>query len=248
MEPTLILAVRHGETAWNREGRLQGHLNLPLNALGERQAQRVGEALADQPLQAVYASDLDRAWVTARHLAEPHGLTVVRDARLRERSFGAYEGKRWVDIEAEAPEAALRWRQRDPLFEPPGGESLTTFYARCVDAITALSAAHPGQTIAIVAHGGVMDCLYRAATRIDLQAPRSWVLGNASINRLLYSPQGFSLVGWNDDQHLQGLTLDDPGVPGFMPGAMVSPKDAQAASSPMGGAAASVPPTHTAKV
>jgi probable phosphoglycerate mutase len=62
-----------------------------------------------------------------------------------------------------------------------------------------------------------MDCLYRAATRIDLQAPRSWVLGNTSVNRLLHSPQGFSLVGWNDDQHLQGLTLDDPGVPGFMP-------------------------------
>ncbi|SEL79687.1 probable phosphoglycerate mutase [Roseateles sp. YR242] len=219
MESTLILAIRHGETAWNREGRLQGHLNLPLNELGERQAERLGEALADESIQAVYASDLDRAATTARALALPHGLTVTTDVRLRERSFGRFEGKLWTELEAESPEAALRWRQRDPDFEPPGGESLNTFYARCVAAASALASAHPGQTVALVAHGGVLDCLYRAATRVDLQAPRSWVLGNASINRLIYTPQGFSLVGWNDDHHLQGLTLDDPGVPGFMPGA-----------------------------
>ncbi|WAC74514.1 histidine phosphatase family protein [Roseateles sp. SL47] len=217
MEPTLILAIRHGETAWNREGRLQGHLNLPLNDLGQAQAQRLGAALADQTIHAVYASDLDRAHATARAVAEPHGLVVTTDPRLRERSFGRFEGRLWADIEAEAPESALRWRQRDPTFEPPGGESLTTFYARCVEAASAIAAAHAGQTVALVAHGGVLDCLYRAATRVDLQAPRSWVLGNASINRLLHTPQGFSLVGWNDDHHLQGLALDDPGVPGFMP-------------------------------
>ena len=219
MDSTLILAIRHGETAWNREGRLQGHLNLPLNALGERQAERLGAALADQPIDAIYASDLDRAAVTARHLAAPHGLAVRLDERLRERAFGIHEGKLWTEIESGFPEDALRWRRRDPDFEPPGGESLVTLYARCIAVVSELAAAHAGQTIAIVAHGGVMDCLYRAATRIDLQAPRSWVLSNTSINRLLRSPQGFSLVGWNDDQHLQGLTLDDPGVPGFIPAA-----------------------------
>lgn len=219
MESTLILAVRHGETAWNREGRLQGHLNLPLNALGERQAERLGAALADQAIDAVYSSDLDRAAVTARHLAAPHGLEVRFDPRLRERAFGVHEGKLWTEIETESPADALRWRRRDPAFEPPGGESLTTLYARCIAVVSELAAAHAGQTIAVVAHGGVLDCLYRAATRIDLQAPRSWVLGNASVNRLLHSPQGFTLIGWNDDQHLQGLALDDPGVPGFMPAA-----------------------------
>lgn len=213
----MILAIRHGETAWNREGRLQGHLNLPLNALGERQAERLGAALADQAIDAVYASDLDRAAVTARRVAAPHGLEVRLDTRLRERAFGQHEGKLWTEIEAGFPEDALRWRRRDPDFEPPGGESLTALYARCTAVVAELAAAHAGQTIAVVAHGGVLDCLYRAATRIDLQAPRSWVLGNASVNRLLHSAGGFALVGWNDDQHLQGLALDDPGVPGFMP-------------------------------
>ncbi|WP_431048891.1 histidine phosphatase family protein [Roseateles sp. L2-2] len=224
MDPTLILAIRHGETAWNREGRLQGHLNLPLNAMGERQAGRLGAAMADHPIDAIYSSDLDRAAVTARHLAEPHGLEVRLDERLRERAFGVHEGKLWTEIETGFPEDALRWRRRDPDFEPPGGESLTALYARCIAVVSELAAAHAGQTIAIVAHGGVMDCLYRAATRIDLQAPRSWVLGNTSVNRLLYSPQGFSLVGWNDDQHLQGLALDDPGVPGFIPAAVATAK------------------------
>ena len=60
-----------------------------------------------------------------------------------------------------------------------------------------------GETIALVAHGGVLDCLYRAATRADLQAPRSWLLGNASINRLLYADEGFTLVGWSDTRHLE---------------------------------------------
>ncbi len=217
MDATLIFALRHGETAWNREGRLQGHLNLPLNDMGQAQARRLGAALADQAIDAVYASDLDRALSTAKAVAAAHGLPVHTDPRLRERSFGRFEGRLWADIEADYPEAAVRWKQRDPTFEPPGGESLTTFYARCIEAASSIALAHAGQTVALVAHGGVLDCLYRAATHVDLQAPRSWLLGNASINRLLHTPQGFSLVGWNDDHHLQGLALDDAGVPGFMP-------------------------------
>lgn len=217
MDATLLFALRHGETAWNREGRLQGHLNLPLNELGQAQACRLGAALADQTIHAVYASDLDRALSTAQAVAAAHGLPVHTDPRLRERSFGRFEGRLWAEIEAEDPEAAVRWKQRDPTFEPPGGESLNTFFARCIEAASSIALAHAGQTVALVAHGGVLDCLYRAATHVDLQAPRSWLLGNASINRLLHTPQGFSLVGWNDDHHLQGLTLDDAGVPGFMP-------------------------------
>jgi probable phosphoglycerate mutase len=75
--------------------------------------------------------------------------------------------------------------------------------------VARLAAAHPGQTIAVVAHGGVMDCLYRAAARLELDAPRSWQLGNASINRLLYTPQGFTLVGWSDTYHLEEVSLDE---------------------------------------
>ena len=120
-----------------------------------------------------------------------------------------FQGLQFKDIEVELPEQAERWRKRDPEFCPEGGESLRVFYERCANAARLLAAVHPGQTVALVAHGGVMDCLYRAALRIDLQAPRSWALGNASINRLLYTSEGFSLVGWSDTAHLDHAVLDE---------------------------------------
>ena len=132
------------------------------------------------------------------------------DIGLRERSFGVFEGLTYQEIQQRWPEQGERWRRRDPDFGAEGGETLRDFYARCVGTATRLAAAHPGQNIALIAHGGVMDCLYRAALGVALDAPRSWQLGNASINRVLYSPQGFTLVGWSDTHHLEGGCQDSP--------------------------------------
>ena len=201
---TRVLAIRHGETDWNRDGRIQGQLDIGLNATGRWQARCLAQALADEELFAVCSSDLARAAQTARELAQPRGLEIVEDAGLRERGFGRFEGSTFVEIEARWPNEAARWRRRDPQFAPGGGEALVDFYARCIAAATRLAQAHAGGSIAIVAHGGVLDCLYRAASHIALDAPRSWDVPNAAINRLLYTPQGFSLVGWGDGFHLEG--------------------------------------------
>ena len=100
----------------------------------------------------------------------------------------------------------------DPEFGPAGGETFRAFSARAVAACARIAADHAGKSIAIVTHGGVLDAVYRAACRIDLGAPRTWELGNATVNRLLYTPGGFTLVGWNDTQHLAGdMPLDDIG-------------------------------------
>jgi len=206
---TRIIAIRHGETAWNVDTRIQGQLDIPLNDTGRWQARRLGQAVADEGIVAIYASDLLRAYETARAVADGTGCDIVTDKGLRERHFGEFEGHTWKEIEERWPAESERWRKRDLDFAPAGGESLRQFYARSVEAATRLAAAHPGQTIAFVAHGGVMDCLYRLASRIDLQAPRSWQLGNASINRLLYTPEGFTLVGWSDTFHLDDETARD---------------------------------------
>jgi len=211
---TRILAIRHGETAWNVDTRIQGQLDIPLNATGRWQAAQVARALADEELCAIYTSDLARAHETAEALGRSVGLPLIKDVGLRERASGVFRGRTFNEIEAEWPEAATRWRKRDPNFGPDGGEALQAFYDRCVATVTRLAAAHPGETIAFVAHGGVMDCLYRLATRIDLQAPRSWLLGNASINRLLYTPEGFTLIGWSDTNHLDGAGRDETNDPG----------------------------------
>src|SRR6218665_561659 len=200
---TRIFAIRHGETAWNRETRIQGQLDIPLNDRGLAQARRVAHALAGEPLAAVYTSDLARARQTAEAIAAETGRPLQLDPGLRERAFGRFEGQTWAEIGERWPEDARRWRKREVDFAPGGGETLTVFYARCIDAVERLARAPPGEAIVIVAHGGVMDCLYRAGSRLPLQAARSWTLGNATINRLLYSDVGFRLVGWNDDLPLE---------------------------------------------
>ncbi|MDB5744897.1 MAG: phosphoglycerate mutase [Polaromonas sp.] len=209
IEPTRIIAIRHGETTWNVDTRIQGHLDIPLNATGRRQAARMAMALRDEPLTAIYASDLTRAWETAHYLGRAHDLPVIPEPGLRERGFGDFEGKTFAEIELLLPEQSQRWRKREPEFAPPGGESLATLNHRVVEAAERLAARHPGELIALVGHGGVMDVLYRAATRLPLQAPRTWTLGNAAINRLLWTAQGFTLVGWADTQHLDDDALDD---------------------------------------
>jgi probable phosphoglycerate mutase len=210
-EATRVLAIRHGETAWNVDARIQGQLDVALNDTGLWQAGRLAQAILHEPLEALYSSDLQRASHTAQAIGEATRLPVQHDARLRERSFGIFEGHTFREIEERWPDEARRWRQRDPTFGPPEGETLAAFYDRCVDAVSRLAARHAGQTIAIVAHGGVMDCLYRAALRIDLRAVRTWQLGNASINRLLHTPRGFSLIGWGDSHHLEGEAARDAG-------------------------------------
>jgi 2,3-bisphosphoglycerate-dependent phosphoglycerate mutase len=209
MQATRIIAIRHGETAWNVDTRLQGHLDIALNAKGLWQAQQVARALADEPIEAIYSSDLLRAWHTASAIAQIAEAPLVASQDLRERGFGSFEGKTYAEIEAQWPEASLRWRKREPDWAPPGGESLLALRQRISGAVDALAPQHMGGQIVLVAHGGVMDVLYRLATGQELQAPRSWHLGNAAINRLLWTREGITLVGWGDTAHLEDATLDE---------------------------------------
>ena len=210
-DATRIVAIRHGETAWNVNTRIQGHLDIGLNAMGRWQAERVGQALADETIDAIYSSDLLRAWDTALSISQASGTALQTHKGLRERGFGLFEGKTFDEIALKWPEAALRWQKRDPVYAPEGGgESLIDFRSRITTVVNDLAAQHAGAQIVLVAHGGVMDVLYRAATRQEIQSPRTWALGNAAINRLLWTPQGLSLVGWADTHHLDdGVALDE---------------------------------------
>jgi probable phosphoglycerate mutase len=211
MHATRIIAIRHGETAWNAVHRLQGHTDIPLNEQGRAQAQAVARALTDEDggansaIAAVYASDLARAFETGRAIAEAAHAPITPVRGLRERSFGDWEGRSYADLSVEFPAEAERWRKRDPVWSPPGaGENLLQFRERIRSAVQDLAAKHLGEQIVFVAHGGVLDVLYRLATGLDIQAPRTWELGNAAINRLLWSPEGgLTLVGWGDARHLE---------------------------------------------
>jgi len=209
MHLTRIIAIRHGETAWNAQRRLQGHIDIPLNERGRAQAQAVAQALtedggADSAIAAVYASDLERAFATGRAIAEAARAPITALPGLRERSFGDWEGRSYADLSVEFPAEAERWRKRDPHWSPPGAEeNLLQFRERIDNTVRDLASRHQEQQVVLVAHGGVLDVLYRLATGLDIQAPRTWALDNAAINRLLWTPEnGLTLVGWGDARHL----------------------------------------------
>lgn len=213
MDATRIIAVRHGETAWNADTRIQGQLDIGLNDKGRWQAERVGAALAEEDLQHIYASDLQRAHSTAQAIAaraqHPSARSVKLHRGLRERKFGTFEGQTYADIEARWPEEARRWRQRDPHFAPGDGETPTQMMERVRNAVHEIAARHVGEHIVLVAHGGVLDMLYRLATGQGVQAPRTWELGNAAINRMLWCEGELTLVGWGDVRHLDQTSLDE---------------------------------------
>ena len=211
---TRIIAVRHGETDWNVETRIQGQLDIGLNDKGVWQAQRAGRALAEESVDAVYSSDLSRANATAQAIAEhaPQPLKVQTHIGLRERAFGKFEGQTYAAISEQWPEEARLWRIRDPDFAPLGGESPVQVLARVAQTVDEIASGHLGEQIVLVSHGGVMDMLYRLATQQSVSAPRTWALGNAAINRLLWTPDGLTLIGWSDTRHLDGEQRDELGA------------------------------------
>ncbi|UVW29421.1 histidine phosphatase family protein [Massilia sp. H6] len=212
-QPTTILLIRHGETAWNAERRLQGHLDIALNAAGERQAALLAAALAPERIDRIISSDLARARQTAEAIARERGMGVGTDPALRERCYGGFEGMLYSEIAARFPVEFAAWQARDvDGVLPPGtnrGESFRQFYDRVTAAILHHAAMHPGQTLALVAHGGVLECAYRAALGLSLETARDFKVLNASVNRFAVEKGELRLMSWGEVGHLQPAVLDD---------------------------------------
>lgn len=210
---TEIILIRHGETAWNAERRLQGHLDIPLNAHGQRQVAALGQSLLDEPVDAIISSDLQRARQTAQAIAAPRGMTVMIDKGLRERCYGAFEGLRYDEISSVYPEAYAAWQARDLDARYPQGvhaaETMREFFVRAVDAITRLASDGRYRKLVIVTHGGVLECAYRAAQGVGLAHARDFDVKNASINRMLWNGAGMQITGWADVAHLDDIALDE---------------------------------------
>lgn len=206
---TDILAIRHGETQWNAEGRYQGQADVALNDAGLAQARRIAAAFAAAPIEAIYSSDLARAYQTAVELAQAHAAPLVSVADLREQHYGVFQGMTGSDIAQRWPEASARWHRREADFGPEGGETRNAFRRRCIGALERFARAHVGRTIAVVCHGGVLDCLYRAASSLGMEVRRTWALENAAVSRLQHGPEGFKIIDWGNTTHLDRRATDD---------------------------------------
>jgi probable phosphoglycerate mutase len=205
--------IRHGETAWNAERRLQGHIDIGLNEEGQRQAAALARALQVESFDAIYASDLQRAYQTAQAVARLQAMCVHADPGLRERCYGGFEGLLYAEIEQRFPRQFAAWQARDVDGDMPDGarvaETFRQFFQRCRDTITAIGARHAGQTIAMVAHGGVLECAYRAALGLSLETPRDFPVRNASINRFTLQHGQLALTSWGEVDHLRAGALDE---------------------------------------
>ena len=201
MHETTLIVIRHGETAWNREKRMQGTTDTPLSDVGRAQAQALGRRLAGHDFGALYSSDLSRARDTARAIAEHTGRRTVEDPRLQERRFGIFEGLTAEEIVSRYPDEHARFASRDPDYEVPGGESARSFTQRCLGCLAEIAGRHRGEELVVVTHGLVLDSLYRAAHGLDHGERRPVPLINASLNLFSYGA-AWRLVLWGDVSHL----------------------------------------------
>jgi len=199
---TTVYLARHGESDWNVERRWQGHTDRPLTDRGREQAGRLAERLADIELDAIYASDLRRAWETAEAVARPRGLEVVRVPELREVHVGSWSGLTREEAESSDPDGYARWTSGESGWS--GGETYDQMHHRVVAALERVAAAHEGGTIVAVAHGGAVRAGACHAAGLPGHDRRRFVgCANCSITELLYAAARIpALVAYNDTGHL----------------------------------------------
>ncbi|KAK8685878.1 hypothetical protein V6N13_124910 [Hibiscus sabdariffa] len=198
-----IVVVRHGETEWNADGRIQGHLDVELNEAGKQQAVLVADRLSKEPkISAVYSSDLKRALVTAETIAARcGGLEVITDPDLRERNLGDLQGivfREASKLSPKAHKAFLSCRTDQDI--PGGGESLDRLFQRCTSSLQRIGKKHKGERVVVVSHGGVIRSLYQRACPNGKSGGK--VL-NTSVNIFHLSDEEWTIKSWGDVSHLQ---------------------------------------------
>jgi broad specificity phosphatase PhoE len=178
---TQFTIVRHGETSWNAEARIQGHTDVPLTEKGIQQARMAGARLKNERFDAVYASDLKRAYVTGEEIASVHGLDVIPTPLLREANLGEWQGMTLRDVEERFPEQYVEYRRDSIGHRPPGAEKLEEVIARCREFIDMAVKEYPDGKIAVAAHGGSVRGLVAAAFGVGPELYRRIRMDNGSI-------------------------------------------------------------------
>jgi len=208
---TRLCLVRHGETAWNAEGRVQGQTDVPLNELGRAQARAVATALAGERFDAIYSSDLVRVRETAAPAAERLGLPVALDPQLRERHYGIFERYTYAEVRDRFPAEYARFRDKDPAFDFVSGEALKAFERRALACVAGLVERHAGRSLLVFTHGGVLEMVYRQVTGRGLSTPRDFEIPNAALNRVEVRAGAWRIAAWAEVAHLERALDDLPG-------------------------------------
>ncbi|MDQ7844346.1 MAG: histidine phosphatase family protein [Armatimonadota bacterium] len=205
MSAARLLLIRHGQSRWNAEGRLQGQLDVPLSALGERQAEALARRLGDLALAAVYASPLRRALATAEAIARPHGLPVRTVPEFIEIDHGAWQGRSLAEVAASDRDRLRLWTSVPGRVRMPGGERLFDVRQRALAAVAALAARHVGQIAAAVSHEVVIKVVVAEALGLDYDHLGRMQIDNAALTTVEYEGGRARLLTLNDTAHLADL-------------------------------------------
>jgi alpha-ribazole phosphatase len=193
-----LILIRHGQTDWNFAQRFQGQSDIHLNEVGKKQARALAERLSDHSFDIVYASDLQRAIETANIIRKP----AYPDLRLREVKFGDWEGLTYDEIKEKQPAALSAWENDIYKNAPPNGETLEQLSERVQSLLDEIHAKHSGQTVLIVAHGGVLQTLICLALNLKPTMYWQFHLSTASLSEIAFYPAGAILNLLNDTSHL----------------------------------------------
>ena len=211
MTITRFCLVRHGETDWNAERRLQGHTDIDLNARGLAQAEQMAHAIKKINLafDVLYTSDLRRAAKTANAIEQLFSTSAIPNAGLRERHLGALQGLTTDEAPQLEPDLWRSHLSRNITEELRGGESIQQFANRISTALEKIREQYLGKTVLLVSHGGSLDMMYRIASNQPLDAEKAVAVPNASLNWISHDGNSWRVDGWADTSHLENLALDN---------------------------------------
>jgi probable phosphoglycerate mutase len=198
------MLARHAETAWNVEGRQQGHLDSPLTPRGVAQATGLARRLARTGVNAIYSSDLGRARHTAEIIAMHTGNVVRLDERLREQDLGIFSGLTKAEIQRRHPTEFASYHREGPGYVIPGGESAAHRAGLAVQCLEELVPAHPGGKIVVVAHDGVVRAFLAHIQRQAGAKARRVKSSNAGLSIFALAPGQWHVEALNDVRHLDG--------------------------------------------
>ncbi len=209
MVKTKIIVVRHGETEWNIEDRCQGHKDSLLTENGIKQAENVALRLAGYNLSAIYTSDLGRAIQTAEIISEASNLNILPDPRLRERNMGVLQGLTDSEMAKSFPKVCSNLMKLNPDYIIPEGDSSRQSFSKNIECLNEIARLHPGNSVLIVTHGGVLINFFKYIVGLSLDSPRKFKVWSGSINTFSYDGEGWKLLGWGDVSHLKGISILD---------------------------------------
>lgn len=203
---TQFYLVRHGQTVWNSQGRVQGSQDSPLTERGIADAEAAAKRLQKESFSAVYTSDLLRAHETARIIARASSVRLYLAPQLRETNNGIFEGKTRAEAEIEFPEVYAEYAKRNPDYALPGGESRRSVQNRAVDFFTETAKARPGERLVAISHGGLLSAFICAILDLPLSRSRTFWISNGGISLITYlaDDEGkWCIETLNETQHLR---------------------------------------------